>query len=186
MYVTPVALRAGRVRRPRVPIGEGIVVPAGNPMGITSYQDIADDPTIRVGTGAGWLEYDYMVAVGVAEGQIVTFPDAPSGMAGLQADRIDVFTGTSLTMRNIADRTDGVEFVEDFEQPVIDGETVISYGAAAFRPATPTSATPSTRCCTSCKASGELADIIGAFGFGATELPMGDMTSAELCGDSYR
>jgi polar amino acid transport system substrate-binding protein len=185
MYVTPVRCEQVAFADPEYRIGEGIVVPAGNPKGITSYPDIADDPSIRVGTGAGWLEYDYMVAVGVAEGQIVTFPDAPSGMAGLQADRIDVFTGTSLTMRNIADITDGVEFVEDFEQPVIDGETVISYGAAAFRPDDADFRDAFNEVLHELQASGELADIIGAFGFGATELPMG-MTSAELCGDSYR
>lgn len=185
MYVTPVRCEQVAFADPEYRIGEGIVVPAGNPKGITSYTDIADDPSIRVGTGAGWLEYDYMVAVGVAEGQIVTFPDAPSGMAGLQADRIDVFTGTSLTMRNIADITDGVEFVEDFEQPVIDGETVISYGAAAFRPDDADFRDAFNEVLHDLQASGELADIIGAFGFGATELPMG-MTSAELCGDSYR
>ena len=185
MYVTPVRCEQVAFADPEYRIGEGIVVPAGNPMGITSYTDIADDPSIRVGTGAGWLEYDYMVAMGVDEAQIVTFPDAPSGMAGLSADRIDVFTGTSLTMRNIADLTDGVEFVEAFEQPVIDGETVISYGAAAFHPDDAAFRDAFNEVLHEMRASGELAEIIGAFGFGASELP-GDVTAAEICGDSYR
>ncbi len=185
MYVTPSRCEQVAFADPEYQIGEGIVVPEGNPMEITSYQDIVDDSDIRVGTGAGWLEYDYMISMGVNEDQIVTFPDAPSGMAGLQADRIDVFTGTSLTMRNIADRTDGVEFVEDFEQPVIDGEQVISYGAAAFRPADTEFRDAFNEELNALKESGELADIIGPFGFGQTELP-GDMTSAEFCGDSYQ
>ena len=185
MYVTPTRCEQVAFADPEYQIGEGIVVPAGNPLGITSYLDIANDPSIRVGTGAGWLEYDYMVAMGVSEDQIVTFPDAPSGMAGLQADRIDVFTGTSLTMRNITDLTDGVEFVEEFEQPVIDGETVISYGAAAFHPDDADFRDAFNEVLHELRASGELAEIIGVFGFGATELP-GDVTSAELCGDSYR
>jgi polar amino acid transport system substrate-binding protein len=185
MYVTPVRCEQVAFADPEYQIGEGIVVPAGNPMGITSYQDIADDPSVRVGTGAGWLEYDYMIAMGVAENQIVTFPDAPSGMAGLQADRIDVFTGTSLTMRNIADLTDGVEFIEEFEQPVIDGEEVISYGAAAFHPNDGDFRDAYNEVLHELRASGELAEIIGEFGFGPTELP-GDVTAAELCGDAYR
>jgi polar amino acid transport system substrate-binding protein len=185
MYVTPVRCEQVAFADPEYRIGEGIVVPAGNPMSITSYLDIANDPAIRVGTGAGWLEFDYMLAVGVAENQIVTFPDAPSGMAGLRANRIDVFTGTSLTMRNIADLTDGVEFVEEFEQPVIDGETVISYGAAAFRPEDADFRDAFNEVLHELQDSGELADIIGEFGFGASELP-GGMTAAELCEDSYR
>lgn len=184
MYVTPTRCEQVAFADPEYQIGEGIVVPEGNPMGITSYDDIVANPEIRVGTGAGWLEYDYMVAMGVAENQIVTFPDAPSGMAGLQADRIDVFTGTSLTMREISGRTNGVEFVEDFAQPVIDGETVISYGAAAFRIADADFRDAYNEVLNGLKADGRLATIVGPFGFGATELP-GAMTSAEFCGDSY-
>lgn len=184
MYVTPTRCEQVAFADPEYQIGEGIVVPEGNPMSIMSYEDIAANPDIRVGTGAGWLEYDYMVAMGVAENQIVTFPDAPAGMAGLQADRIDVFTGTSLTMREISSRTNGVEFVEDFVQPVIDGETVISYGAAAFRIADADFRDAYNEVLNAMKADGRLAATIEPFGFGATELP-GAMTSAEFCGDSY-
>ena len=184
MYVTPSRCEQVAFADPEYQIGEGIVVPAGNPMSITSYEDIAANPEIRVGTGAGWLEYDYMVAMGVAENQIVTFPDAPSGMAGLQANRIDVFTGTSLTMREISSRTNGVEFVDAFVQPVIDGETVISYGAAAFRVADADFRDAYNEVLNALKADGRLAEIIAPFGFGATELP-GTMTAAEICGDSY-
>jgi polar amino acid transport system substrate-binding protein len=184
MYVTPTRCEQVAFADPEYQIGEGIVVPDGNPMAITSYEDIAANPEIRVGTGAGWLEYDYMVAMGVAEDQIVTFPDATSGMAGLQADRIDVFTGTSLTMREISGRTNGVEFVEDFVQPTIDGETVISYGAAAFRIADADFRDAYNEVLNGLKADGRLAALIEPFGFGATELP-GAMTSAEFCGASY-
>lgn len=184
MYVTPTRCEQVAFADPEYQIGEGIVVPEGNPMSITSYDDIVANPDIRVGTGAGWLEYDYMIAMGVAQNQIATFPDAPSGMAGLQADRIDVFTGTSLTMREISGRTNNVEFVEDFAQPVIDGETVISYGAAAFRIADADFRDAYNEVLNGLKADGRLATIIEPFGFGMTELP-GAMTSAEFCGDSY-
>lgn len=184
MYVTPTRCEQVAFGDPEYQIGEGIVVPEGNPMGITSYEDIAANPEIRVGTGAGWLEYDYMIAMGVQDAQIVTFPDAPSGMAGLQANRIDVFTGTSLTMREIAGRTNGVAFVEDFEQPVIDGEPIISYGAAAFRIADADFRDAYNEVLAELKADGRLAELIEPFGFGATELP-GAMTSAEFCGAAY-
>lgn len=184
MYVTPTRCEQVAFADPEYQIGEGIVVPEGNPMSIMSYEDIVANPEVRVGTGAGWLEYDYMIAMGVAENQIVTFPDAPAGMAGLQADRIDVFTGTSLTMREISGRTNGVEFVEAFEQPVIDGETVISYGAAAFRIEDAAFRDAYNEVLNAMKADGRLASTIEPFGFGATELP-GAMTSAEFCGDSY-
>lgn len=180
MYITPARCEQVAFANPEYSIGEGIVVPEGNPMEIDAYADIAADPDIRVGTGAGWVEYDYLLESGVGEDQIVTFPDAPTGMGGLNADRIDVFAGTSLTMRNIAERTNGVAFVEDFQDPIIDGEPVRSYGAAAFRPADSDFRDAFNEVLADLKESGRLAEIIGEFGFGATELP-GDMTAAQLC-----
>ena len=180
MYVTPTRCEQVLFADPEYSIGEGLVVEEGNPLSLTGYEDIAANPEVRVGTGAGWLEFDYMLAVGVSEDQIVTYPDAPSGMAGLQSDRIDAFTGTSLTMREIAEQTSGVEFVEDFEQPVIDGESIRSYGAAAFRMGDEDFRDAFNAELQGLKDSGELAEIIGEFGFGQTELP-GDVTSADLC-----
>jgi polar amino acid transport system substrate-binding protein len=87
-------------------------------------------------------------------------------------------------MREISGRTNGVEFVEAFVQPVVDGETVISYGAAAFRIADADFRDAYNEVLNGLKADGRLATIIEPFGFGATELP-GAMTSAEFCGDSY-
>lgn len=178
MYVVPVRCEQVAFANPEYRIGEGLVVAEGNPLDITSYADIADDPEIRVGTGNGWFEYDFMVEVGVDEDQISIFRDASSGMAGIQAGRIDAFTGTSLTMRNAADRSTDVEFVEDFEQPDVEGTP--SYGAAAFRPADQDFVDAYNAELAQLNESGELAEIIGEFGFGPTELP-GDVTTAELC-----
>ncbi|MEX2502266.1 MAG: ectoine/hydroxyectoine ABC transporter substrate-binding protein EhuB [Trueperaceae bacterium] len=180
MYITPARCEQVAFANPEYSIGEGIIVPAGNPMGITSYADIAADSQVRVGTGAGWVEYDYLLDSGVAESQIVTFPDAPTGVGGLTADRIDVFAGTSLTMRNVAENDDAVDFVEDFQQPVIDGKEIRSYGAAAFRPADSDFRDAFNEVLAELNESGQLAEIIGEFGFGATEHP-GAMTAAGLC-----
>ena len=178
MYVVPVRCEQVAFADPEYRIGEGLVVAEGNPLNLNSYADIAADPDVRVGTGNGWFEYDFMVEVGVSEDQISIFRDAASGMAGIQSGRIDAFTGTSLTMRNAADRTNGVEFVEEFEQPDVEGTP--SYGAAAFRQADQDFVDAYNAELAKLKESGELAEIIGEFGFGPTELP-GDVTAAQLC-----
>lgn len=181
MYVVPVRCEQVAFADPEYRIGEGLVVAEGNPLGINSYADIAADPSIRVGTGNGWFEYDFMLEVGVSEDQISIFPDASAGMAGIQSDRIDAFTGTSLTMRNAAERANGVEFVETFEQPDVEGTP--SYGAAAFRKADQDFVDAYNAELAKLKESGELAEITGQFGFGPTEQP-GDVTAAELCNPS--
>lgn len=181
MYVVPVRCEQVAFANPEYRIGEGLVVAEGNPLGLESYADIAANPEVRVGTGNGWFEYDFMLEVGVSEDQISIFRDATSGVAGIKAGRIDAFTGTSLTMRNVADRETGVEFVESFRQPDVEGTP--SFGAAAFRKADQDFVDAYNAELAQLKESGELAEIIGEFGFGPTEQP-GDVTTADLCSAS--
>jgi polar amino acid transport system substrate-binding protein len=135
MYVNPTRCEQVLFADPEYTIGDAFIVAAGNPLDLHSYEDIAANPDVTVGTGAGYLENDYMMAVGVSEDQIVNFPDDPSGFAGLQAGQIDAWTGTRPTLlQTLADAgTDEFEIAEPFTQPVIDGESVANFGAAAFR-----------------------------------------------------
>ncbi|MDX1523140.1 MAG: ectoine/hydroxyectoine ABC transporter substrate-binding protein EhuB, partial [Anaerolineae bacterium] len=123
MYVNPGRCEQILFADPEYKIGEALVVEAGNPLGLNSYEDIAANPDVTVGTGAGYLEIDMMKAVGVSEDQIVTFPDDPSGMAGLQAGQIDAWTGTRPTLLKLIEVTGdpNYELADPFEQPVIDG-----------------------------------------------------------------
>lgn len=187
MYITPTRCEQVLFADPEYTIGEGLLVEAGNPFDVHSYEDIAENPDFRIGTGAGWLEYDYMTEVGVSEDQIVTFPDGPAGVAGLQAGQIDGFTGTAPTMRTLLETQGGpnIEFVEDFQNPVIDGETIQAYGGAAFRYEDLDFREAFNEELTKLKESGELLDIIGQFeGFGESELP-GDVTAEDICPDAY-
>jgi polar amino acid transport system substrate-binding protein len=182
MYITPVRCEQVAFADPEYSIGEGLLVRAGNPNNLQSYEDIAANPEVRVGTGAGWLEYDYLLDVGVNENQIVTFPDGPAGVSGLLAGRIDAFTGTGPTMQALMENntSDQIERVESFQDPVIDGEPLRSYGGAAFRLEDTELRDAFNRELQALKESGELLEIVSEFGFTEQELP-GDMTAEQLC-----
>jgi polar amino acid transport system substrate-binding protein len=154
---------------------------------LNSYEDIAANPDVTVGTGAGYLENDMMVAVGVAEDQIVNFPDDPSGMAGLQAGQIDAWTGTRPTLIKLLQVTDdpNFELADPFEQPVIDGQEAINYGAAAFRYEDADFRNAFNQQLQRLKDEGRLIDLIGQFeGFDEGALP-GDTYAETLCPDAY-
>lgn len=185
MYITPVRCEQVLFADPEYKIGEALIVEADNPLDLHSYEDIADNPNVRIGTGSGYLEYDYLLGVGVPESQIVTFPDDPSGVAGLQAGQIDVWTGTAPTLISLVETTNdpGIELAEPFTDPVVEGESVVSYGGAAFRMADEDFRDAFNDELQKLKDSGELLDLIGQFeGFSELSLP-GDVTAAELCGE---
>lgn len=187
MYITPTRCEEVLFADPEYQVGEALIVEAGNPLDLHSYEDIAANSDVRVGTGSGYLEIDYMLAAGVTEDQITTFPDDPSGVAGLQAGQIDAWTGTRPTLLITMGTTNdpNLELADPFQQPVVDGEPVISYGGAAFRYADMDFREAFNEELQALKDSGQLLDLIGQFeGFDEGSLP-GATTAEDICPDAY-
>ena len=100
----------------------------------------------------------------------------------IENGRADVTTMTGPTLENALKTADAdkIEVVEDFEQPVIDGESIRGYGAAAFRIGDDEIREAYNEELQKMKESGELLEIISEFGFTENEIPHG-VTTAELC-----
>ncbi|NMA69748.1 MAG: ectoine/hydroxyectoine ABC transporter substrate-binding protein EhuB [Desulfitobacterium sp.] len=181
MYITPERAKEVSFANPEYSIGEAIAVVKGNPLGLYSYEDIANSPTARVAIPAGVIEYDYLIAAGVPKDRILTVPDIPAAISAIQSGRADVYCGTSPTV-NAALKTandPNLEWVEDFKQPMIDGESVRGYGATAFRHEDVDFREAFNVELEKLKESGELLRILESFGFTEQDLP-GDITAEEL------
>lgn len=183
MYIMPERCTQIAFSNPTYGIGEGFVVAAGNPKNLHSYEDVANDETVRLGVVAGTVERGYARDTGIPDDRVVVFPDAPSAVAGVASGRVDAYAGTSLTVGDLLAKSSSDKLVraEPFTDPVIDGKSVRGYGAFGLRK-------DDTELLNAINA--ELAEFIGTeehlalvepFGFGENELP-GDVTAAELCG----
>lgn len=118
---------------PEMKYGEGLIVEKGNPHNLTSYQDIADNPDLTISIMQGATEIGFVKEVGVEDDQILTASDIPNTFNDVRTGRADATTGTEMTIKMalLTDDSDDLEFVEEFEQPDVEGNP--SYGAAAFR-----------------------------------------------------
>lgn len=183
MYILPKRCEQVLFGDPDYKIAGALIVKAGNPLNLHSYEDIAANPNIKVGTGAGYAEVDQLKAVGVPEDRIVLFPDGPSGIAGLQAGRIDVWTSTEPACLQLLESANDptLELASPFNPPVIDGKPAVNYGAVAFRFEDRALRDAYNAELKKLKESGELLQILSQFpGFGEHSLP-GTMTADELC-----
>lgn len=183
MYITPDRCERVQFGEPEYSIGEALAVQSGNPYNLHSYEDIAANPDVKIAVMEGAIELSYLDAAGVSQSQIEIVSDIPSNVAALQSGRVDAITMTSPTLEAAlaTANADNVERVADFEQPIVDGESVRGYGAAAFRLADEEFVQAYNEALQELKDSGELLEIISEFGFTEDDLP-GDMTAAELCG----
>ncbi|MDZ7931129.1 MAG: ectoine/hydroxyectoine ABC transporter substrate-binding protein EhuB [Rhodococcus sp. (in: high G+C Gram-positive bacteria)] len=156
-----------------------LMVPTGNPAGLTDMQSVADSG-LQLATMTGAIESDYAEALGISSQQVAAPQD---GMDAVTSGRADVFalTAISLNWMKTNNPDAPVDVTESFVAE-IDGEPQVGAGATVFRTddqelldayneelAKITSNTDA------------YLDIVGDFGFTAEELPDPSLTTAMLC-----
>ncbi|UVI33230.1 ectoine/hydroxyectoine ABC transporter substrate-binding protein EhuB [Paenibacillus spongiae] len=181
MFITQERAKQVAFANPEYSIGEAIAVKKGNPLKLHSYEDIKANPKAKIAVMVGAIEADYLKSVGVSESQILSVPDQPSAISALQSGRADAITMTGPSLQSMLEsaKDDNLERVMDFEQPIVDGESVRGYGAAVFRIGDDEFREAFNAELEKLKESGELLEILKTFGFTEQELP-GDVTTEEL------
>lgn len=169
---------------PEMQYGEGLVVAAGNPEGIQSYADIADNPDVTLALMEGTTQFDFVAQEGVSDDQIMSVADIPGQLSAVQSGNADVAAATEATIRTAYESlgSDDVELVEDFEQPDVDG--IPSYGAAAFNQEDEELRDAYNEALETLKEDGTIDEILdNADGFTAdsNRVEVGEITTEELC-----
>jgi len=182
MYITPERCEEAAFAEPDYTIGEALAVQKGNPNNLHSYEDIANNPDVKIAVMNGAIEIDHLKAAGVKESQMEIVTDIPSSITALESKRVDATTMTGPTLTSALETAEAknIEVVEEFTQPTVDGESVQGYGAAAFMPGDDEILEAYNEELAKMKESGELLDIISEFDFTESEIPKG-VTTAELC-----
>jgi polar amino acid transport system substrate-binding protein len=185
MAITPDRCENALFGEPEMVYGEGLVVQAGNPLDIQSYDDIAANPDIRVSVMAGATEIGFLEEHGVSDDQITTASDIPSTFSAVQSDRADVTTATEMTLRMAMETaSDDLEFVDNFEQPDVEG--VPSYGAAAFSLENEELRDAYNEALNELKEDGTVQELLEANGFVDNMVGVDEVTTESVCsGENY-
>lgn len=132
MAIIPTRCASVIYSEPNTSYGEGLLVAAGNPKGISAYSDFAENPDLRVAIMAGANQLDMMQALGVNENQLVTLSSNADAISTVATGRADAYAATGLTASELAGQSNQVEIVSGFTDPVIDGEPQRSWGGFVF------------------------------------------------------
>lgn len=183
MAILPERCENALFSEPEMTYGEGLVVEAGNPLELESYEDIIANPDATVVVMEGANEIGFLEEAGADPNQITTVSDIPSTFSAVQAGRADATTGTEMTVRMALESfdSDELEFVETFEQPDVEG--VPSYGAAAFSLDDEELRDAYNEALADLKADGTIDQILDDNGFSSemNAVPEGEVTTEELC-----
>lgn len=187
MAITPDRAENVLFGEPEMMYGEGLVVEAGNPHGIQSFEDIANNEDITVIVMEGATGVEFLRQSGVSDDQIEYASSIPDTFAAVQAGRADATTGTEMTMRMAFEsaNTEDLEIVETFEQPDVEG--VPSYGAAAFSLENEELRDAYNEALQTLKDNGTVQELLEANGFHPeTNFPPEDVTTESVVsGENY-
>jgi polar amino acid transport system substrate-binding protein len=116
---------------PNSSYGEGLLVAQGNPKNLHDYASFAQSGN-KIAIMAGADQLEMLQALKVPESQIVTISNNADAISTVSTGRADGYAATSLTVGELAAKSDKVEAAASFEDPVINGEPVRSWGGFVF------------------------------------------------------
>lgn len=182
MFITPERCQEVVFSDPDYCITYAMAVEEGNPTGVSTLADVADNTDVQLGAISGGIVVEWAISVGVDEDRITEFPDPISGMDGVRAGRADAYIATSPAIRAALERAgSGLEMTDVFN-PVVDGEPQEACGGYAFREEDTELRDAFNEELNSLRESGELLEIMSEFGFAEEEVDKaGETSQEELC-----
>lgn len=132
MFVTPSRCAEVAFSEPTFGIRATLVVPAGNPKGITRYEDILGQGATLAAV-SGTAQVAAALELGITRDKVQEYPDAPTALAAIRAGRADAFGVDAPSARQIIENQPAADFemVEPFAE--IGGKSAVDHGAFAFR-----------------------------------------------------
>lgn len=130
--ITPDRAKAVDYADPDYCVQEALGVKKGNPLNLSDYKSIADNPKAKLAVESGATELTYAKAVGVSPDQLVTVSNNSALVASVKTGRADAFSLTGITVRSLVDGTGGKLEALDGFNPKVDGEEKISCGGSQF------------------------------------------------------
>ena len=184
MYIRPNRCQAIAFTNPLTRAGYGFAALKGNPKNLHSVADIAESSDAVVGTQTGSAQVEELAESGVPRDRTVLFANATEALAGLRAGRVDViyFPGIELGALLQTMNDPNVERVVPFEQKVdAAGEPDYGYAGFGLRKGDDELLAFLNEAIADMLESGELLEIISAYGYGEDELPTPGKTAEDLC-----
>lgn len=131
MAILPQRCQQVLFSEPNTSYGEGLLVAANNPHGLTSYHDFASN-TLKVAIMSGADQLEMLQALGVPQDRMVTISNNADAISTVSTGRAAAYAATSLTVGELAGKSNRVDAVSNFQDPVIDGSPVRSWGGFTF------------------------------------------------------
>ena len=181
MFITSERAKHVSFSEPTFHVQEGLLVAAGNPLGIHSYEQAAKIPEIKIAVLTGSVEARLLKKLGMNASQLIHVPDTLTGLKAVETGAADGLALSALSIRWLAlqDHLKRTEMAEPFEQSNTETNRFNGYGAVVFQQEDKQLRDAWNKELQSFLGSPEHLKLIESFGFTTNELP-GEMSTKEI------
>ncbi len=181
MAILPQRCKEALFSEPNSSYGEGLLVAKGNPKDLHSFEAFADSSD-KIAIMAGADQLEMLQSLGVDEARMVTITNNADAISTVATGRADAYAATSLTVSELASKSDKVEPAAHFVDPVVDGETVRSWGGFVFAKGSEDLRDAVNAELAKYKKTQDWADTMARYGFSDTDASESFVkTTAQLC-----
>jgi polar amino acid transport system substrate-binding protein len=183
MYINPDRAEQVLFTDPDYCVLESMLVPAGNPDGLTNYNSVAETDAV-LAVASGTVNVDYAEWAGIPDDQIEEFAGIEDQYDALAAGRVDAVSGTILTVQQHADVMEGFEALPPFPALDEEGNEILGCGGFGFRHENQDLRDEFNRVLNEMKDSGEVHDIVEEhLGLRSLAESAQDLTLEDLVGE---
>lgn len=138
LFITPERATQVEFTRPTTSVRPGLLVRAGNPLGLHALGDLRRTVGARLAVLEGSVEATQAREAGVPETQLLRVADPASALAALRSGQAVAFALSTPSLRWILRESPaGLALALPFEVPRRGGQPDVGYPAYAFRPGDP-------------------------------------------------
>lgn len=182
LFITPERCRLVAFGDPDIKMADALLVKAGNPKNLHSYEDVAKNPDATIGTARGFTTAADALAAGVPSHRQILFPDNQAAVSALIAGRVDSVSATAASIAALYNdvKDKGVERATPFTgKRDAAGNQRFNYAAVAFRQEDADFRDAYDEQLKSMRTDGILLKILVKYGFSEAEMP--DTTYSAVC-----
>ncbi len=160
---------------PMLVAGDAFIVPAGNPKGLNTYQDLIDQEATFV-TGVGYNQVEVARREGVADARIMQVPGPTEILAAIRAGRADGGGVTHFTALDMAANNDDIEVSDVSQLP----DWTLNWASIGFRKADQDFVDAFNAAQEDWLGSEQMMALVAEYGYGPVNVPQ-DTTTEWVC-----
>ena len=177
MYILGTRCENVNFAEPMGIFGDAFIVPAGNPDGIETFEDLVENEDAIFVTGAGYNQVEYALSVGVPDDRILQVPGPTEILAAVRAGRANAGGVTYFTALNLAEQSGGEVEVTD---PTLMPEETMYWVGIAFRQSDTDFLAEWNAAQADYLGSEAMMEAVAEYGYTESQLP-GDTTTEYAC-----